>query len=323
MTLEDHTSGGMTLLERERREAFALLGELVAENYAAGRRSYGASLKPELRRRTMDGFDERRLEFSSFRAFLEASEKAGAVTLHEPPKGPDIEATPPGKPSLAATLAADRSGADAAPTPPPRKRVRRDLWKAFLDWDARWRRVYDKEEKAAVRFPAEPARLEHPESQELRRLVEEQPERFVEIEPISFDRQLGWLRDFVQTVSDPIAREALDAAVTDDRPMRASSLALQANGPLRQQWNATKLAHVEETIAQWAASFDLQIEVHEPASGSPRAEAADDRSSPKSAPERSDEHLSRLRAQLHEAIDRMPEAELLQLRLPVEYLVRR
>lgn len=324
MTLEQQTNEGMTLLKRERHEAFALLGEVVAENYAAGRRSYGASLKPELRRRTLEGFDERRLEFNSFRKFLEAGEEAGVVALHEPPKGPDLEATPPGKPSLAATIASEGAVIDGAPTPPPRKRIKPDLWKAFLDWDARWRRVYDKEEGLALRFPAEPARLERPESQAARRLVQDKPERFVEIEPISFDRQLEWLRDFAQTVSDPAARAALDRALDDERPMRAFSQALQGDAQLRHRWTATKLAHVEEAIRHWATTFDLELEVHEHAPDRPEAAGeGDGRSGRHIQPERPDEQLRRLRARLHVAIDRMPEAELLQLRLPVEYLVRR
>lgn len=74
-------------LEGERGVAFALLKALVAENYAANRRSYGASLKSELGRRTFDGFDERRLQFGSFGRFLKAGEAAGVISLHAPPKG--------------------------------------------------------------------------------------------------------------------------------------------------------------------------------------------------------------------------------------------
>jgi len=314
---------GTGQLEQERNEAFSLLGKLVLENYAANRRSYGASLKPELRRRTFDGFDERRLQFASFRRFLEAAKDADVIALHEPPKGPDLEATPPGKPSLAHTSPAAKPIAEDATAPPPRKRIRHDLWKAFVDWDARWRRAYDQEQGTAVRFPAHPAPLERPESESLRRLVRDQPDRFIDIDPILFGRQLEWMQDFTQTVSDPGARSALNSALSDDRPVRAFSQELQANPQLRHQWNATKLAHVEGAIRQWAEGSGLKLEIHEPAPVRGRGAARKaDYSGQEVQAQRSVEQLHSLRSLLHVAIDRMPEAELLQIRLPVEYLVR-
>ncbi len=299
-------------LERERREAFALLAALVSENYAVGRRSYGASLKPELRRRTFAGFDEERLHFASFRRFLEAAQSAGVIDVHPAPKGPDLEATPLGQPPVL-----------TSPERPERpRRVRRDLWEAFINWDEGWARVYDKDGEEAFRFPKDPVPLEPTESTRLRAAVGAHPDRFVPIEPISFHRQLEWMREFVPTVSDPVVKSGLELALTSEKPVRAFSRVLEARSDVLTRWKAHRLLKVGTEIQRWAAAAGINVEIHE--SQPAKEEIA--RSEPSVAQAVEVSHRDRageLRELLHAAIDRMPEAELLQIRLPVGYIVQR
>lgn len=298
-------------LLRERHEAYKLLGVLVNENYSVGRRSYGASLKPELRRRTFGGFDEERLELGSFRRFLEAARSAGVIDIHPAPRGPDLEATPPGKaPVAAAPIGVARS-----------RRVRRDLWDAFVSWDEDWLRVYDTVAERAFRFPKHPVPLEPIESTSLRETVGKEPDRFIPIEPISFARQRDWMREFAASVSDPVAKSALEWALTSDRPVRDFTQALQSRNDLRVQWTIYRLVLVETVIRDWANAAGLAVEIHDAQQVEDVPEPKD---SLKSSIAREDGgRTSELRQLLHAAIDRMPESELLQLRLPVGYLVQR
>jgi len=68
-----------TDLTPERRSAFNALREVVRELEARGRQTLSVGIKPELQRRIVGGFDERRLGFSSFSAFLAAAQEAGFV----------------------------------------------------------------------------------------------------------------------------------------------------------------------------------------------------------------------------------------------------
>ena len=127
-----------------RREALELLSEVVARNHRDGRRSFAASLKPEMRRRSLDGFDEQRLGFSSFRRFLDYAVDEGAVELRAAPRGPDVVVVPIGGQPLASELA-----------PGTARKIRGDIWDAFLDWTQGFTRLWDDEDKRAYRIPAE------------------------------------------------------------------------------------------------------------------------------------------------------------------------
>lgn len=301
-------------VSRDRAEAFALLASVVRENHEVGRRSYAASVKPELRRRTYDGFDEGRLQFGSFRAFLAAAKEAGVVDVYAATRGPDLELTPPGGRRL------------SDPTPVRTgKRVRHDLWECFLRWDDGWSRVFDRVENAALRFPIDPAPLEPPRLTEIRAAAAAHPDRFLPIDPISFDTQAGWMRRFAEGVDTEDAKPALLWALDSDRPFRAFSRALETMPDLRTTWAAARQGLVEAVIVEWAHRNDLDLDqfgLHEePPLGGPPVADHEQPSSRTGPP--ADERLRRLRAIVHAAIDEMPESDLLQIRLPVGYLLDR
>lgn len=292
----------------QRKEAFELLKLVVRENYDAERLSYGASLKPELRRRTLGGFDERLLHFDSFRRFLEAARDAGEIDLHAAPTGPDVEATPVGSPQLEKPVV-HRS---------PQQRIRSDLWEAFVNWTDGWTRVYDRDEHRALRFPSEPVPLERADVTTLRENARADATRFVPIAPISFAEHLDWMREFVAAISDAGARRDLETALATSHPVRAFTRELTHRSDLRSEWHFYRLAQVEARIHQWVETSALDVEIHEPA---PSQKAGPSGDRPAAQGGRSSERVSALRAVLHDAIDRMPEEELFKLRLPVGYVV--
>lgn len=301
------------VLQREREEAYELLGQIVRENHAAGRRSYGASVKPELRRRTFDGFDEGRLRFDSFSHFLREAEGAGAVTLQKAPRGPDLMLAPPGEMPIA-----------EPPKPDERRRVRRDLWDCFIDWDERYTRAYDIEVDVAERFPATPAPLEPPDKAELRRTVAENPERFRTIEPIPFTTQLDWMREFAAAVEDPLAHAELTSAFVSARPARVFAQALSGHPAVRSRWNASRQAKVETEIRRWVEQSDLDIEIYGERAAEPEATTSGDRDAAATAPDErppnvENDRLIRMRDELKRIIDRMPASELERLNIPYGY----
>jgi hypothetical protein len=301
-----------TQLEAARSEAFALLGTVVTENYTVGRRSYGASLKPELKRRTADGFDERELGFASFSDFLlaAAASPAQAIEVHKAPKGPDYEVTPAGKGPLAADEARVATRGQRAP------RMRGDVWACFVDWRQGWTRVYHRGTDRAVMFPSEPTPLEKSDIAETRRRYHETKGEYVEIQPIPFETQVGWMREFAGQVQDGAAREVLLFAVGRDRPAREFTDALLGKPELLRDWRARRLALVTETVRAWMSEHELHFELTQrPAPPPSRRYAA---ALPLEAGIGS---RSKVRDLLHDAIERMPESELLKLAIPIEYLV--
>lgn len=299
-----------------RREAFTLLGEVVAESYREGRRSYGASLKPALMRRTYGGFSEARLRYSSFGAFLTAAEQEGVISLHPAPRGPDREATPPGKEPIESK---DAVGAVEE------TRVRADLWDAFMDWDPGLKRVYDRSTGRAQRFPESEVPLEPPELSQLRAQVAEESERFAPIDPISLQQQLEWMAAFVASEAPEDAREPLRRSLEGSDPARAFSRTLHRYQDARARWRAFRDGHVHEHLNAWLAERDIDDDIFE----NRTARTQDSEPQPpqtakqEHTPAASSDRLDRLRATAHRAIDLMPEGELLALRIPLEYVVER
>ncbi|HWF49070.1 MAG TPA: UPF0158 family protein [Solirubrobacteraceae bacterium] len=289
--------------------AFELLAEIVTENHQAGRRSFGASVKPELRRRTSGGFDERRLGFMTFGSFLRAAAAAGVVDIHKAPRGPDVILAPPGQTPIV-----------EPPTLAGRHRIRPDLWECFVDWDERYQRVYDEERDVAIRFPSHPTALDPPDQADLRTLIVDKPERFHPIEPVSFTGQLDWMREFVNEQLDSPVRTELQTAMASARPARAFTIVLNSHPSLRAEWAARRLALVEAQIRQWAEREQLTaLEITETVEEPPQQQAAHDRAAASAATSDEDERLVRMRDHVKRAIDRMPAAELERLPIPFGY----
>jgi hypothetical protein len=296
-------------LTADRQTAFQLLREIVDENQRLGRRSYGASLKPQLIARTNNGFAEVRLQYSNFREFLSRAAAMGYISLHPAPRGPDRIATPPG---------------EDPPEPQERTtrrlpRIKWDYWDCFVDWDPGWIRVYDKLETRPRKLPEHSAPLEPVEYADMRAAVAADTEstRFVRINPIEFDEHVSWMRGFAEQEPDPALRSRLVAAISDPRPARAFTLALQSVPEARWRWQAARHAQVERRIQQWAEDAGLAIEMYEPQE-SPEAVPVVETSGESGSA--GDDRLARLRNAAHAVIDRMSEAELGELRLPLGHL---
>jgi hypothetical protein len=291
----------------QREAALRLLQSVVQDRLASGRRTHSAGLKPAMQRRSNEGFSEVRLGFATFRGFLEWAQEAGAVRLVPSPRGPDIEVYPAAPGQHGAEQIPERAG--------QRKRIRPDLWRSFVDWRQDWRRVFDRESQEARMFPREPHEVgDAPQHAELRAAVANDPHRFIEITPISQADQLAWMREFADAEIDSAVKEELTSGLQAVRPAAAFAGRLRQTPTALQRWNRWREQRVADVIQEWARSNQLDLAIY------------DEASAPPSAPRRlvvEDLDDIALRTRLHEAIDRMPLAELLRLPIPLEYLISR
>lgn len=292
-------------LTAERQAAFARLSAIVERLVAEGRTTRSAGVKPALQFSDI-GFDETRLGFRSFRAFLEAAERAGYVRLRRAAEGPDVDVLP-----------AMAAGDAEAVTPP--QRIRRDLWSAFVDWRAEWSRVYDRETDAVGWLPAVEGPDEDSRTAELRRAMLANAERYVPIEPLDQQATLERMREFVDGLEEGAARTALEAALTSPRPIRAFVTAAHEAG-VHEIWNAFRLKRVRDRISEWAAANRVELNLtreREPI-GEPRPAPRGRRVAAVSA---SPGSLDDLRERVCRAVRRMSRGELLQLAIPLEYIL--
>jgi hypothetical protein len=298
----------MTAFATQQHEAaLRLLQSVVHDRLASGRRTHSAGLKPAMQQRSNQGFSETRLGFPSFRAFLEWAQDAGAVRLVPAPTGPDIEVLPVQPAAERAIPSYEGRGF--------RRRIRADLWRSFVDWRPDWRRVFDRESGEARMFPREPHEVgDAPEHAALRAAVASTPNRFVEIAPIAQDVQLAWMREFADAEIDSPFKLELQAALRDNRPAGAFATRLRQSPTALHRWNRSREQRVAAVIQEWAANHQLDLTIYD----EPQRRVVE---APRLFVETMDDQT--LRERLHEAIDKMPLAELLRLPIPLEYLISR
>lgn len=296
----------------DQQGAFDLLVAVVADFYESGRRAYSAGLKPELRVRSGGAFDEHALGYETFRGFISAAETAGLVDVHPALRGPDIEVVPTGRPSRVVD-----GGGSAAPAS---RRVRHDLWKAWLDWAPGYRRLYDRDADLAVRVASLPVAALSDEHRALVEAADAADGRVIEIAGISIEDQLGWMTEFAQTAGPRGAR--LMAALQRERPAQEFTNALRGWPDLAASWRDQLLKRVRAEIERWAAEHDLEIQLTEPPPPAPVVErqdhAADQTHERADAPDLDPETIRRL---VRRAVERMPAEALLELSIPFKYFL--
>lgn len=287
--------------------ALALLEELVSESYTLHRRVTAAALKARMRHRSDQQFDEKQLGFSTFRAFLQHAEARGKISLH--PGGVDLLVTPPG-----GHPPQDQGPVSRRQRPPAtHARIQAHLWRAFVDWSPGTQRYFDQRDRQAFSLATRPSPREHGEQLARREAVDAEPHRFVKIDPIPFEQQLGWMHEFADRQPSPI-KEQLQIALASERPARDFTAQVRAAPKLYDSWQRSLVDQVARAIEQWARTHHVKVDIFEPPPR-PAPEIAQTKL-PRATSEPSD-----LRALLHRAIDRMPDHELAAISLPVGYLV--
>jgi Uncharacterised protein family (UPF0158) len=303
-------------------EAFAALQAALQTMRARGRITTAAGVKTELQRQTAGGFQEKDLGLTSFAAFLEAARAAGVVELR-PRSAPGID-TLVGLPG------------EILETPPLRakgRRIRTDLWNAFVNWDPSWQRFWDTKHAVAVMFPTQPLRLEPEGYRLIRAEAAVDARRFLAIPWITIDQQLAAMTQFVDELDEREAsRDTLRAALASEKPVAAFTSAARAFPSIGSAWNACRYQLVLNEIRRWitANQLDIDPEANERTSVEPtNVSSVEKRVPPISTPRLPYQpresrqvviNAEAARRRILFAVNRMPLYELLRLPIPAAYL---
>jgi hypothetical protein len=202
-------------------------------------------------------------------------------------------------------------------------RVRGALWPALVDWDASYKRMWDRQANRAFMFP----------------VVEDEvawradPGRFVEVEPISSDVQFTWMREYVatlpqhenillkDTIGDSAPRGAFRKTLTKLHRDREWAEVLQERvAEYAREWGnkhgiaLTSMLEARKAIAERTTAVTLAAAI------SPGAQIRG--RTPSTNLVESIDPTVALRTKLHLIIDNMSLAELSALSVPAAYLIQ-
>jgi hypothetical protein len=295
--------------------AFEALADLVRDWRERGKRTTTAGVKPALIRATDGAFNESHLGFGSFRAFVVAAQEAGYVALHRPERGHWLLLLPgedPGTPDLPATSV----GSDEV------RRLKAPVWSVFVEWGDDWVRLWDKKEGRAFWYPT---------SEDGRPAWESDKDRFAAIEHASEAVQLGWMREWAETLTPSIRERILPTIGSEGAPgeFRARLVEHQLVGTwrdeLRRRMFTFACEWADNNGVSRAALLDRRKSIpnersRPSAPPPPSAVPAAPVSAPHSTDPGDDLH-SEIRKRLHAAVDRMTLAELLDIQVPAHSML--
>lgn len=298
--------------------AFAALTDVIREWRATSRMTTTAGIKPALQKAVPGGFNEADLGFRDFREFLEAGEKAGYLKLQQLPNRHWVVLLP-GE-TLAAAIGVEATPARPSSSPDDLtaegQHLRSDVWSAFVDWQASYRRQWDRQVRRAFVYPV---------GSTGKPSWETEPSRFAEIEPADQAIQTEWMREWATTLP-PREQGIILQALREDSPRGEFRRQLNTLGLLA-AWRAELQRRVAQRVNDWASRHEIELSElieHRPRSGSQERAVAHPKPSAgshaDSGPSTSAD-IVRLRVTLHRVIDTMPLAELAALQIPAQYLL--
>jgi hypothetical protein len=284
------------------KAGFRLLRETIEDLERRGKNTHSAGVKPQMQRRS--DFDEHRLGFSNFAEFIAAAELAGWVVRKRDGGGHTVLHLPDDAPG------SQRPEPVVPPTIPGGiRRLRSDLWKAFVEWREDLIRLYDRDRSRALILSSD-SLGDPPELRSVREAVRSGSDRVVPITPIGMDEQRTWMQTFAKSHAEHALGEALRRALESPRAFQAFSRILEADPELQERFREWRLGNVAAAILSWMAENDLSF--------SPWEEAV----RPVVSPAAGDPERERLRALIHPAIDQMSTDELMRLSLPLRYVLK-
>jgi hypothetical protein len=196
---------------------------------------------------------------------------------------------------LAPATAGDLLSAYARPLP----RLRRDFWRAFIEFPIpNTVRMYDTAEDKIYVDPAPSVR------------------KGIVIDPIPKETQIAWRRSFAEEQPETVkgallaSLEGVGTAVFNEFSRR-----LRENPTVMHSWNRYLQKQVTDKVAEWAAANGISEDRW--CSGTSRA---DESSAQESMPLKT--HSIGQRAELYNFLDSVPIEDLLQLRVPLDWILK-
>ena len=276
-------------------KAFALLQEAQRQIHREGGQPVAAAVKNRLLGMTDRTFSEAEFGLANFRAFLETAEANGIVAL-APTVGGDVEVLLPGQPQTAGS---------------PR-RMRRDFWNAFIRWDDGKVRFYDRESDRVLNVDSVSADA----------LTAVGAHKYVSIPAPPRAATAEAMRKFLEQVPGDARPELQEILQGTDNVEKKFVDALPPEA--RAAWRAMTAWQVLSRAERWRKANDLDVDLHtDPAvrfrpATSPAAPTV---SSGVADYREEDLRDEAIRRRVVAAVKRMPLSAVLQLAIPVEYLL--
>ncbi len=264
-----------------------LLMRVVEEGYANRHSPLpGAYVKAQVLSTALDQnstFNERELGFRSFLDFVKTVPQVGIQER----SGSDV--------LLAPMTASDVLSAFAAPLP----RLRRDFWRAFIEFPIpNTVRLYDPNEDKIL----------HEDTGTTR--------RGIVIEPIPRDTQLQWRRTFSEEQPDGLKTTLLAALEgTGSGPFNEFARRLREDPSVMRAWNRFVQKLITDHVSTWAAANNVPEECWSAGKQTTYTGSGTDGSTSKI------QNISQ-RAELYNLFDSLPIEDLLQLRVPLGWVLK-
>jgi len=286
--------------------AFAELVGIATRLAERGKPPRAAAVKAALLIRADPPFDEARLGFPKFMAFLKAAEAAGHVELRPAAVGPDVDVVPRG------VVVPVPESADA--------RMRSDVWDAFTRWDRGFVRFWDRVKERAYRIELDSSSTEPVTVARVRRERGENPDRFVPIENVPVESVVEWAKQFASEQESAASAE-LRASLEGALPVRDFTVAVRRLG-LVPAWHRAHLQSVRQVVTEWATrhGIDLDLSAEPPAEMKVGTTASGDKSRFVRSGSESGSAEDLLRQRLHQWIDGMTLPEMMSIPVPVRLL---
>jgi hypothetical protein len=197
-------------------------------------------------------------------------------------------------------LAPEKAGELLAAFATPLPRLRRDFWRAFIEFPVDGvSRIYDPNEDKVLYFEGTILRSG------------------IQIEPIDKSTQLEWRRTFADEQPDPIRENLLAALNTKESSMfNEFSRRLRENPSVMRAWNRYLQKQTTDYVAAWASKHAVSEERWLAAARPPRFSRANGEAAPTNP-----QNVSQ-RAELYNFLDQLPIEDLLQLRVPLDWVLK-
>lgn len=226
-----------------------LLAELLSESPEVG-----ARLKQRLvalsKDRGLVPFNHTTLGFRSFKEFLQNGTEGLAIV--EPPVGPGDLLVSLNETYRSLYYPANIAGEEHVPQAQQELTVRNAVWQAFCNPDTNRKRFLHVGSGAVRHFT---------QQEGMPRDIEEHPEEFLEITPISGDEQLVWMRHFANRDDLlGVTKEALNEILVGPYTSGMNKAFTQALGENSRDWRQERTARIEEIIRRWA--MEQKFPVH-------------------------------------------------------------
>ncbi len=214
---------------------------------------FGARLKQRLNKLLIKNgrcpFDERGYGYKRFSDFLQ-NVLGNKISIERPKETGDILV------SLRHPKTIYSSSGIYSPSASPRKEeqspvIRSDVWQAFTNPDPERKRFFHKETHAIRHFLRE-------ESSPSREVIEHDPSQFIEIDLISGQVQMEWMRDFLDLLRMPSnQRPPLDALIAEPYSSRVNVAFTRALGEHGDSWRRHRIKKITSLIQRWAKQNDV------------------------------------------------------------------